>query len=78
MELETNSLDWNGNELEHELEDMKRTYNWAYGSFRIHATTFKQIHVEMCLMPYPCSHFYVEIKFGDRLYSKEQLLGPIF
>lgn len=27
MELEPNSLDWNGNELEHELEleDMKRT-----------------------------------------------------
>ena len=29
MELEPNSLDWNGNELEHELEleDMKRTNN---------------------------------------------------
>ena len=29
MELEPNSLDWNGNELEHELEleDMKRTPN---------------------------------------------------
>ena len=28
MELEPNSLDWNGNELEHklELEDMKRTF----------------------------------------------------
>ena len=28
MELEPNSLDWNWNELEHELEleDMKRTY----------------------------------------------------
>ena len=28
MELEPNSLDWNGNELEHELEleDMKRIY----------------------------------------------------
>ena len=28
MELEPNSLDWNGNELEHELEleDMKHTY----------------------------------------------------
>ena len=28
MELEPNSLDWNGNELEHkhELEDMKRTH----------------------------------------------------
>ena len=25
MELEPNSLDWNGNELEHKLEDMKRT-----------------------------------------------------
>ena len=23
------------------------------------------------LMPYPCSHFYFDIKFGDRLYSKE-------
>ena len=25
MELEPNSLDWNENELEHELEDMKHT-----------------------------------------------------
>ena len=25
------------------------------------------------LMPYPCSHFYFDIKFGDRLYSKEKL-----
>ena len=32
MELELNSLDWNGNELEHELEleDMKRTNVLAY------------------------------------------------
>ena len=31
MELELNSLDWNGNELEHELEleDMKRTRVWC-------------------------------------------------
>ena len=33
MELEQNSLDWNGNELEHEhehkLKDMKRTLNCA-------------------------------------------------
>ena len=30
MELELNSLDWNVNELEYELEleDMKRTYMW--------------------------------------------------
>ena len=30
MVLELNSLDWNGNELEHELEleDMKRTIVW--------------------------------------------------
>ena len=26
-------------------------------------------------MPYPCSHFYFDIKFGDRLYSKENRLG---
>ena len=25
MELELNSLDWNGNDLEQEVEDMKRT-----------------------------------------------------
>ena len=24
------------------------------------------------LMPYPCSHFYFDIKFGNRLYSKEK------
>ena len=23
-------------------------------------------------MPYPCSHFYFDINFGDRLYSKEK------
>ena len=27
------------------------------------------------LMPYPCSHFYFDIKFGDRLYSKENRPG---
>ena len=26
-------------------------------------------------MPYPCSHFYFDIKFGDRLYSKEKRPG---
>ena len=24
------------------------------------------------LMPYPCSHFYFDIKFGNRLYSNEK------
>ena len=35
MVLELNSLDWNGNELEHkiELEDMKRTFFYL-GIFR--------------------------------------------
>ena len=27
------------------------------------------------LMPYPCSHFYFDINFGDRLYSKEKRPG---
>ena len=27
------------------------------------------------LMPYPCSHFYFDINFGDRLYSKENRPG---
>ena len=26
-------------------------------------------------MPYPCSHFYFDIKFGDRFYSKENRPG---
>ena len=26
----------------------------------------------MTLMPYPCSHFYFNIKFDDRLYTKEK------
>ena len=26
-------------------------------------------------MPYPCSHFYFDINFGDRLYSKEKRPG---
>ena len=30
------------------------------------------------LMPYPCSHFYFDIKFGDRLYSKENRPGSPF
>ena len=28
--------------------------------------------LERSLMPYPCSHFYFDTKFGDRLYSKEK------
>ena len=28
-------------------------------------------HFEM-LMPYLCSHFFFDIKFGDRFYSKEK------
>ena len=30
------------------------------------------------LMPYPCSHFYFDINFGDRLYSKEKRPGSLF
>ena len=26
-------------------------------------------------MPYPCSHFYFDINFGDRLYTKENRPG---
>ena len=29
------------------------------------------------LMPYPCSHFYFDIKFGNRLYSKEKSLASV-
>ena len=29
-------------------------------------------------MPYPCSHFYFDIKFGDRLYSKEKREPGLF
>ena len=29
----------------------------------------------LTFMPYPCSHFYFDIKFGDRLYSKEKRPG---
>ena len=25
------------------------------------------------IMPYPCCHFYFDIKFGNRLYSKEKI-----
>ena len=41
----------------------------------------KRIHTlsnpSLCIniMPYPCSHFYFDIKFGDRLYSKENRPG---
>ena len=27
------------------------------------------------LVPYPCSHFYIDINFGDQLYSKEKRPG---
>ena len=30
------------------------------------------------LIPYPCSHFYCDIKFGDILYSKEKRPGSPF
>ena len=29
------------------------------------------------ILPYPCSHFYFDIKFGDRLYSKENRPGSL-
>ena len=37
----------------------------------------RKIHVRKCdsLMPYPCSHFYFDINFGNRLYSKENRPG---
>ena len=28
-------------------------------------------------MPYPCSHFYVDINFGNRVYSKEKRPGSL-
>jgi hypothetical protein len=37
----------------------------------------KKINVsyQIQLMPYPCSHFYFDINFGNRLYSKEKRPG---
>ena len=35
-------------------------------------STYTELHT---FMPYPCSHFYFDIKFGDRLYSKENRPG---
>ena len=32
----------------------------------------QQGHEIPWLMPYPCSHFYFDIKFGNRLYSKRE------
>ena len=46
MELELNSLDWNGNELEHELEleDMKRTQMYHTGHYKL-GWIFAQISI---------------------------------
>ena len=35
----------------------------------------KESPLTLNLMPNPCSHFYFDIKFGDRLYSKEKRPG---
>ena len=37
---------------------------------RLRQALYHQIYVHS-LMPYPCSHFYVDINFGKRLYLKE-------
>ena len=47
---------------------------------RVHTIKFKKCYDQIIrgasiLMPYPCSHFYFDIKFGDRLYSKENRPG---
>ena len=34
-------------------------------------------YYQFWLMPYPCSYFYFDIKFGDRLYSKEKRRASI-
>ena len=45
MELELNSLDWNGNELEHELEleDMKRNTMYLYFTGNDMLVVFEQL-----------------------------------
>ena len=44
---------------------------WSLTPLISNAPIFKFVN----LMPYPCSHFYFDIKFGDRLYSKENRPG---
>ena len=34
--------------------------------------------MKLRLMPYPCSHFYFDIQFGNRLYSEEKRPGSPF
>ena len=36
------------------------------------------MYLQTQLMPYPCSHFYIDINFGDRLYAKEKKSGSPF
>ena len=56
---------WNG-VLEIVFFSSEMTINWLF---------LRKILWKM-LMPYPCTHFYFDIKFGDRLYSFEYNLSP--
>ena len=49
---------------------MDKKYKFFQHSASDSASVFSQR--PKILLPYPCSHFYVDIKFGDRLYSKEK------
>ena len=41
------------------------------------ARDFTVFGISQPIMPYPCSHFYFDIKFGNRLYSKERLISKL-
>ena len=53
--------------------DTFKIWIFILGSFWAVEAAKKKI--QTALMPYPCSHFYFDINFGDRLYSKEKRPG---
>ena len=49
------------------------------GVFFDTSLSIENCEIQKSLMPYPCSHFYVDIKFGERLYSnKKRRAWPFF
>ena len=50
---------------------------WSFEIMGSNLLPFRK-HSFLRLMPYPCSHFYFDINFGNRLYSNEKSPGSPF
>ena len=58
-------------------EDKTECCSCSVGTAVVQQSCFSKT-VKGSLLPYPCSYSYVDINFGDRLYSKEKRPGSFF